>query len=182
MTQRPCSVAEALTRMRAMVGVDVPYQLGPRDCAGTVCEAYKLTRHRPGYARGPLPAGWERFADVVDDINTSSMIKDALIRRELFRFLASNEPLEEGDLLAYPTIRLTDAQMQRHEWIGHVQMVEHGNGATAGGPYSMVQIIHCHGPNGRRPAVTRGNAHVMDLHNERWQKPWSKAWALRTVP
>lgn len=190
---RPCSIAEATQRLRAMVGMDIEYRLATGnyhevgygksyDCAGAaLCEAFRVKRHRPGFARGPLPNGWEPFADVVDDINTNSAIKDALLRQDLFRFVPEGETLLPGDLLMYPTIRLTMSDMQPREWIGHVQMVILSNMVKSGGPYAGALIAHCHGPNGRRPAVTLGDAHVMDVHNQNWQKAWAKAWAMRVV-
>lgn len=173
---------EALERLRAMVGQDFPYTLGTeRDCAGVVVKAYDLRRHRPGFAHGALPAAWSHFADVVDDINTNSMIKDALVARELFRFVPDSQPLEPGDLLAYPTIIIVDADRTVHKFIGHVQMVEDPKGAVAGGPYCDAWILHSHGPNGRSPAVTRNKAYVMDQHNHAWPKLEHKAWALRAT-
>jgi hypothetical protein len=181
--ERPLQPLEAVGRLLLMVGKDMPYTLGTeRDCAGVVCSAFKLTRHRRGFACGNLPPEWARFADVEDDINTNSMIKDALLNRDLFRFVPDGALLSAGDLLAYPTIRMRDADDgELHEWIGHVQMVLEPNG-RAGGPYDRVQVLHSHGPNGRRPAVTVGYADVMDKHNAKWPKPHHKAWALRVVP
>jgi hypothetical protein len=182
--QRPRPPLEAVGRLLQRVGRDEPYTLGTeRDCAGVVCDAYGLTRHRQGFARGKLPPEWAKFADVEDDINTNSMIKDALINREIFRFVPDGALLSAGDLLAYPTIRIRDADDDElHTFIGHVQMVLEPNGGRAGGPYTHVQVMHSHGPNGRRPAVTVGFADVMDKHNEKWPKPHHKAWALRAVP
>ncbi|HUS27553.1 MAG TPA: hypothetical protein VMZ53_03570 [Kofleriaceae bacterium] len=183
--------AEALARMRSMVGLDFPYILGtgnfsgepprgPWDCAGAICEAFKVKRHRPGFARGPLPPAWASLADVVDDINTNSMIKDAVVRGELFTFVPFGDPLEGGDVLAYPTIRLV-VDGERHEWIGHVQMIDDPKGALSGGPYSDAWVLHSHGPNGRHPAVTRNKAYAMDVHNHSWSKLGHKAHALRAV-
>lgn len=196
MNERPCSIAEAMSRMRSMVGLDYPYQLGtgnftksgppqgPWDCVGAaMCEAYKVTRHRPGFARGVLPPEWRKFADVVDDINSNSMIKDALLNQELLRFVPEGEPLAGGDILAYPTIVIVDADDgDVHRFTGHAQFVDDPKGAVSGGPYSDVWILHAHGGNGRRPAVTRNKAYVMDQHNHVWPKPIHKAWALRVVP
>lgn len=182
--ERPLPPLEAVGRMLQRVGTDEPYTLGTeRDCAGVVLSAYKLTRHRRGFARGRLPGDWAKFADVEDDINTNSMIKDALLNRDLFRFIPDGALLTAGDLLAYPTIRIRDVDDDGlHTFIGHVQMVLEPNGGRAGGPYASVQIMHSHGPNGRRPAVTVGFADVMDKHNAKWPKPHHKAWALRVVP
>jgi hypothetical protein len=182
--ERPLPAMEAVGRMLLMVGQDMPYTLGTeRDCAGVVLKAYGLTRHRPGFARGKLPPDWSKFADVEDDINTNSAIKDALINRELFRFVPDGALLAAGDLLAYPTIRIRDVDDgELHEFIGHVQMILEPNGYRAGGPYDKVQVMHSHGPNDRRPAVTIGYADVMDKHNAKWPKPHHKAWALRLVP
>lgn len=195
MNPRPVSAAKALANMIQMCGLPYPYMLGtgdhhadgilrgPWDCAGAaMCAAYQVKRHRPGFARGPLPQGWERFADVSDDINTNSGIKDAITGRDLFALVLEGEPLQGGDLLAYPTIRIRDADDgEVHTFIGHVQMVHHPRGAVSGGPYSGVIILHAHGGNGRVPAVTEDFAIAMDHHNAKWPKPFHKAHALRIV-
>jgi hypothetical protein len=195
MNPRPVSATKALENMIRMCGMPYPYILGtgdhhadglhgPWDCAGAaMCAALEVKRHRPGFARGPLPHGWERFADVTDDINTNSGIKDAIANRDLFTLVPDGEPLLPADLLAYPTIRIRDADDgEVHTFIGHVQMVKHPRGALAGGPYSGVIVLHAHGPNSRVPAVTEDFAIAMDKHNERWPKPFHKAHALRIVP
>lgn len=196
MTDRPLPAAEASKRMRSLVGEDVPYWLGTGDadgpttrdgvtgydCAGAaICYAYQLKRHRPGFAHGQLPPEWAKFADVEDDINTNSAIKDALLNQDLFRFVPEGELLVSADLIMYPTIRIHDADGDLHTFIGHCQMILIGNMVRSGGPYTNALIAHCHGPNGRRPAVTITDGHVMDRHDEAWPRVWSKAWALRVV-
>lgn len=193
MADRPNNATDALARMIAMRGMDYPYILGtgnrthgiprgPWDCAGAaICEAFEVTRHRPGYARGALPPAWSRFADVIDDINTNSVIKDALLNQDLFRFVPDGELLEGGDLLAYPTIIIHDSSGEVHRFVGHVQMALTPNGARAGGPYSGVRVLHACGGDGRRPAVIESSAKVMDRHNEIWPKLAHRAWALRVV-
>lgn len=184
----------AIRRMLSMVGLDYPYELGtgtfrhldpprgPWDCIGAILDAMELVRHRPGYARGPLPNSWARFADVTDDINSNSMIKDALLHQELFFFVPHEEPLERGDVLVYPTIVIKDADDgEVHRFTGHGQMVIDPKDGKSGGPYRDVVIAHSHGPNGRRPAVEMGTAKVMDAHNEVWPKNIHRAWALRLV-
>lgn len=192
---KPASALTALVRMQQMaaMGDAISYKLGTGnynrdgfakeyDCAGAICEAYMVTRHRPGFARGRMPPGWERFADVVDDINTNSMIKDAVVRQELFRFVPKGEALEPGDLLAYPTIIIVDADDgERHKWIGHIMLVEDPKGATASGPWRDCRMLHCHGPNGRKPGVERASGKLMDRHNEVWPKAAHRAWVLRVV-
>lgn len=192
---RPALVDDAIARMLQMVGTDYPYILGtgnytgkeepcgPWDCIGAICDAFKLKRHRPGYARGALPDSWSRFADVTDDINSNSMIKDALINQDLWRFVPHGEPLLAGDALVYPTIVVVDADDgERHRFTGHGQLVIDPNGASSGGPYMHVRIAHSHGPNERRPAVELGYAKAMDHHNAVWPKQVHRAWALRIVP
>jgi hypothetical protein len=183
----------AVDRMLEMVGLDYPYELGtgsydgeplhgPWDCIGAILDAYRIKRHRPGYARGALPNAWAKFADVVDDINSNSMIKDALIKQELFYFVTHEEPLRGGDVLVYPTIIVVDADDgERHRFTGHGQMVIEPNGVVSGGPYSAATIAHSSGPNGRRPAVRLGTAKAMDRHNEVWPKNVHRAWALRAI-
>lgn len=195
MNPRPCSAEKALNNMIAMCGMPYPYVLGtgdhhadglrgPWDCAGAaMCAAWEIKRHRPGFARAQLPAGWERFADVSDDINTNSGIKDAITTRDLFALVPEGEPLLPADLLAYPTIRIKDADDgEVHTFIGHVQMMLHPRGAISGGLYSKAIILHAHGGNGRIPAVTEDFALAMDKHNAKWSKPFHKAHALRIVP
>lgn len=185
----------AVTRMLELVGLDYPYQLGtgsfdpksetragPWDCIGAILDSMEIVRHRPGYARGALPDAWRRFADVTDDINSNSMIKDALLNQELFHFVKVGDLILPGDVLVYPTIIIVDADDgEHHHFTGHGQMVMDGNNATSGGPYRNAMIAHCHGPNGRRPAVELGQAKVMDTHNDVWPRVVHRAWALRRV-
>jgi hypothetical protein len=156
---------EALARMQALVGrTDIEYILGgvtmtQMDCFGAaVCYAYGIKRHEPGANRGP-------WATVSDDWNCNSAIEDSEHRQQRFIPVAADD-IEPGDLIMYPTIHLPGHPLP---WIGHVQMVEHvPAGWTLASGYCALEIIHCHGPNGRRPAVTRGNGYACDRHDEQW--------------
>lgn len=153
---------------------DIEYKLGgtsatQKDCfQAAVCDAYGLKRHRPGFNRG-------NWATVTDDLNCNSAIEDAEHKRELF------EPIDEaliepGDLIMYPTIRLRRIPPVK-PFIGHVQMVL---GVPPGwrrkDGFAALAIAHCHGPNGRRPAVTVGSGYACDRHDEQWAK-----WPTRLI-
>lgn len=208
----PLSISTAVARMRSQVGRGMPYRLGSggyiagsygtsrdvpwtsdphgvlgSDCAGAVCYAFALSRHRPGFNH--VRRGFWDILDVVDDLNTNSMIGDARSTQELFVEVPYGDPLRPGDLLAYPTIRLQNgedwvrnADGHAIEWIGHVQMVEWGNVGVAGGPYTSVKVMQCHGGQTRVPAIVRSDASAMDQHDHTWPKPEHRTAVLRLHP
>jgi len=188
---RPCSPVLACSRSRRMVGQPYPYVLGTgdykptptsdtpwtqrdgmlgSDCAGfAISWCYELPRHRPGFNVGP-------WASVSDDINCNSAIEDAEHARDLFE-LVTGAP-QNGDLLTYPTIRLPGHPTP---FIGHVCIVIDANGWKPGSWASLV-VAHCHGPNGRSPAVTIGDGAIWDRHDEVWPKPEHRSRLLRVKP
>lgn len=161
--------------MMSFVGrTDIAYKLGgtsrtEKDCfQAAVCDAYDIERHRPGFNRGS-------WATVEDDLNCNSAIEDAEHKRELFE-LVDEWSIEPGDLIMYPTIRLKRFPPVK-PFIGHVQMVVHvPKGWRRRHGFADLEIVHCHGPNGRRPAVTLGNGYACDRHDEQWAK-----WPTRLV-
>jgi hypothetical protein len=177
------TAAAAVAQARALVGRGV-YQLGtgdhtskgdsPRDCFGfAYCELFGVKRHRPGFNRGP-------WATVSDDLNCNSAIEDAEHARELFEIASRPAP---GVLLAYPTIRLKG---HPHPFIGHIGIVV---GVTrclewdaANPDYSLLDLVDCHGPNGRRPGITAVTGAAWDLHDDRWPKPEHRTRMLRVLP
>lgn len=145
------------------------------DCAGAaISYAYQIKRHRPGFNKGP-------WATVSDDINTNSAIEDAEHKRELFVPVADAD-VRPGDLILYPTIRLRRIPAIK-PFIGHVQMVV---GVPAGwtreSGFACLSIVHCHGPNGRRPAVTLGTGDACDRHDEQWGNPQHRTRIIRRKP
>ena len=136
------------------------------DCAGLICWAYKLPRHRPGYNTGA-------WATVSDDLNSNSFIEDADHGHELF-VRASGEP-KPGDVLAYPTIHL-----QGHTFIGHVALVV-GIARWTGAGFHELNIIQVCGPNGRTPAAIASDGHVFDAHSTIWPKPEHRSVLLRVI-
>ncbi|HKP08340.1 MAG TPA: hypothetical protein VJU58_13890, partial [Microbacterium sp.] len=173
----------AIARARAMCGRGV-YQLGtgdidsdgddPRDCFGfAVCELFGIKRHRPGFNRGS-------WATVSDDLNCNSALEDAHHGGELFAIVTRPEP---GVLLAYPTIRLPGHE---RPWIGHIAIVVSAIRAlewdSSRPDYSLLDVVHCHGPDGRRPGITRGDGSPMNLHDHNWPKPENRTWMLRVLP
>lgn len=192
----PCSSDMALSRMLALVGLQFPYVLGTgdyngegksgcttrlvgglaltgMDCAGAAMSyAFKLPRHRHGYNRGA-------WATVSDDINTNSGIEDAEHGGELWTIVAGND-VRPGDLIAYPTIRIKDADGEVHVFVGHVQTVTFvPSGWTRARGFSGLKVAHCHGPNGRVPGVTLGDGHACDAHDQKWSKPQHRTRVLR---
>lgn len=172
------TAAQAVAQARALVGRGV-YQLGtgdidshgddPRDCFGfAACELFGIKRHRPGFNHGP-------WATVEDDLNCNSAIEDADHHGELFERVQTPAP---GILLAYPTIRL-----QGHVFIGHIGIVvgvsrclewDHDHP-----DYSLLDVVDCHGPNGRKPGIVLGNGTVWNRHDETRPKPEHRTAMLR---
>jgi hypothetical protein len=181
-----------LDRMLALVGKPIPYMLGTGDadgptardgvvgfdCAGAaICYAHQLKRHRPGFNRG-------RWATVSDDINCNSMIEDAEHKQELFVPVDEND-VQPGDLIAYPTIYVRRVLRKTLKFIGHVQMVVR----TPPWPWSRTRhgfagldVVHCHGPNGRVPGVTLSAGDACDRHDEQWGKPQHQTRIVRRKP
>lgn len=172
---------EAVVHARALVGRGV-YQLGsgdidspddgPSDCF-LVCKLHGLRRHRPGFNRGP-------WATVSDDLNYNSAIEDADHHRELFERVFTPAP---GIYLAYPTIRLPG---HLDPWIGHGAIIvgvsrcrewdhDHPN-------YSLLDVVQCRGPNGRRPGVIASDGAIWDHHDATWPKKEHRAVMLRVLP
>jgi len=189
---RPCSASEAVQRALSMVGVQMPYVLGTgdyspngpdvpwterdgvlgSDCAGfAISWCYKLPRHRPGYNHGA-------WASVEDDLNCNSAIEDAEHARELFTLASAPQP---GDLITYPTIRLAG-----HVFIGHVCIVINTTRALSfqfdAPDYSLLDVVHCHGGNGRKPACTTSDGAIWNQHDHVWPKPQHRSRLLRAVP
>lgn len=196
---RPCSPAEAVGRAIRWVesegiywlgagaykptvigGVlrDVPWSPAPdgrpaSDCRFAIGYCYKLPPHRPGFNRGA-------WATVSDDVNYNSAIEDAEHEKDLFELVT--DVVRPGDIVCYPTIHLP-----RHElpWIGHGAIVvgvgRAGAFRLAAPNYSLLDVVHCHGPPGRAPSITRANGAVFDLHAERWPKPEHTTRLLRLV-
>jgi hypothetical protein len=192
----PCSAVEALARMDALKTEQMPYCLGtgnydPKhpltpwtysskydltgsDCAGAAqCYAFKLVRHRPGFNHGD-------WATISDDINTNSGIEDALHKQELYTIVLEGPPLP-GDLLAYPTIYITDADDgERHVFIGHVAMLKHiPVDWKPGEGYHRMTILQCCGGNNRKPAVIETDASTFDRHDAKWPKMKHRTQILR---
>ena len=180
---RPCSPIAAVTVARSLVGTGV-YQLGtgdydtpiggPSDCAGfAISRCYGLPRHRPGFNTGP-------WATVADDLNCNSAIEDADHHRELF--VRAERPAI-GDLIAYPTIRLAGHD---HPWIGHVAIVVNVMRVLEWDPaapdWSLVDVVQCCGPNGRRPGILRTDGSHWNGHDMTWPKPEHRTVLLRAVP
>lgn len=191
---RPLPSSVALPRMISMIGVDMPYELGTggydsplndvpwtknektgktgADCAGVAMSwAYGIPRHRPGYNHGS-------WSSVSDDLNTNSGIEDAEHDQDLWT-VVDGDDVRPGDILCYPTIMLRTPDGSDYlrnddgsikKWIGHVQMVESvpTGWKRAAGHWGLLHVIHCCGPNDRRPAVVRAIGIAMDHHDATW--------------
>jgi hypothetical protein len=184
----PCSAEEALARMEALKLLkDAEYQLGTGDynrnvfalkydCAGAaICEAYKLTRHRKGFATGTPKY---HISDVDDDINTNSALEDAWGKQELFVIVEPGEPVLPGDLVMWATIRMEGSPRPK---IGHVLMVKSlpegfVHGKTTWG---LVTMLQCCGPNGRKPAIIETDGRSIDRHNAVYTAPGQGAYVVR---
>lgn len=142
------------------------------DCAGAaLCYAQGLKRHRPGFNKG-------RWATVSDDINCNSALEDAEHKQELF-VTVEDALIQPSDLILYPTIYVRKL-LRRLKFIGHVQMVvEVPKGWRRADGFSALTVVHCHGPNKRRPAVTIGTGESCDRHDEQWGKPEHQTRIIR---
>lgn len=185
MNERPFAPGAAVAIATSLVG-HMTYQLGTgdvdtppsarSDCAGfAICKCYGLRRHRPGFNVGP-------WASVSDDLNVNSAIEDADHRRELFERVTSGPP-QLGDLLCYPTFRLPGREKP---WIGHVAIVVGVSRLLewdwSRPTWSYLDIVHCHGPNGRTPGVIATSAAHWDDHDRIWPKPEHRSSLLRVRP
>ncbi len=211
---RPCSAAEAVGRAKRIIGkggmyvlgtgdyrpttmmgklIDVPWtargddRLGS-DCAGfAICWCYKLRRHRPGFASGRVPREYWDQSDVDDDINCNSLIEDALTDQEVCAPVTSGIP-QLGDLLVYPSLRLTLADGSLFKTIGHVGLVV-GNARIIGSAwqwedpqYHLLDVAQCKGPNGRTPGVIQTDGSIWEMHDDRWPKPAHRTFVIRMKP
>ncbi len=180
MNPRPLrNAAGALAVARSLVG-RASYQLGtgdidtpddgPFDCAGLVSNrCYGIRRHRPGFAKG---------GDVEDDLNSNSAIYDADHARDIYQHASIPEP---GVLLVYPTIHRAG-----HVFVGHEAMIEDVSRAFEwdheAPDYSLLTIIQCVGPNGRRPGVIRSDGSHFNMHDHQWPRPEHRTVMLRVLP
>jgi len=116
------------------------------DCWGYAHSyAYKTSRHRPGFNKGP-------WATVSDDINCDSAIEDAEHKRELFELV---DTPRIGDLLVWPSIRGPDRKRIR---IGHVSIVVDvpAEWDVAAPQFGLLIVVQC-SPGGTA-AIKRGPA------------------------
>ena len=198
MNQRPCSAEEAVDRARRLLASklgqyvlgtgdyrptaidDVPWTdnhgMRGSDCAGfAISWCYKLTRHRPGFNVGP-------WATVANDINCNSAIEDGRHNRELFEEVLTPFP---GALLLYPTIDILGQDGQHHRFIGHVGIVSGVDRCLEwdqdAPDYTLLDVIHCCGPNGRKPAVVKGDGSIWQHHSHVWPKPQHRSVLLRAL-
>jgi len=200
MNERPCSATEAVLRARLLLAAKTgQYVLGTgdyrpwtdeagnvtdwpwtsrgtmtgSDCAGfAISWCYKLRRHRPGFNKG-------HWATVADDLNCNSAIEDGRHNRELFEEVLTPFP---GALLLYPTIYLAG----RSPFIGHVGIVSGVDRCLEwdvdAPDFTLLDVIHCCGPNGRKPAVVKSDGAIWQHHSHLWPKPEHKSVLLRALP
>ncbi len=191
MNPRPCSGPEAAKRALSIAGLGGQYLLGTgdyrphgvldlpwterdgergTDCAGfAMCWAYKVVRHRPGFAKG---------GDIEDDINTDSGLWDAAHARDLY------EPIETpelGALLVTPTIRLPHFYKMGHVRIcvGTARVIEWDPAAPT---WELLDLAEACGPNRRSPGVILSTGAGVARHNRMWPKPEHRTRILRAVP
>lgn len=187
---RPCAPAAAVTVARSLVGTGV-YELGtgdcdtpvgaPSDCAGfAICKCYGLRRHRPGFNHGWMDPGG-RTPSIEGDLNCNSAIEDADHHRELF--VRGDRP-ELGDLIAYPTIRLPGSGAG--PWIGHVAIVvgvDRARNIDMTRPdWSLLDVVQCAGPDGRRPGIIATTGRHWVDHDRTWPRLEHRTALLRLVP
>ena len=190
MNARPCPPDLALARARMHVGrggeyglghggydskrPDIPWDIEEKlDCSGFAMSwVWEIPRNRPGFNHGA-------WSTVSDDINTASAVEDARHRQELYEIVT--EPAA-GNLLVYPTIVIV-VDGHEHKYIGHVSIIESIARVVKWNrqrpAYSLLDIIHCKGGNGRRPAILREPGRIWDAHDAKWPKPEHRSVMLR---
>ena len=171
-------------------GDDVPWTqrsdgLVGSDCAGfAICWCYMLPRHRQGFAPGRMPTAYADQLDIDDDINVNSAIEDAFTQRELFRLVEDGEQPLPGDLVCYPSIRITGADGQRHDFVGHVAIVTGVDryAALAGARrWDLLDVAQCHGPDRFSPGAVFTDGSLFAHHDAVWPKPAHRCFLLRVV-
>jgi hypothetical protein len=185
------TAARAVVEALSLVGSGT-YKLGARDTEAehgiydcfsfAVRHCYGLPGHRLGFNRGWRPDVLHPDgASVVDDLNSNSAIEDAFHAKELFELV--NDDPREGDLLAYPTIRLTG---NPGVWIGHVQICTGVTRVRNWNPskpiFGLLDVVECVGPNGKIRAIRKSTGGVVDVHNVKWPKPQHRGYLLRVKP
>ena len=216
---RPCSAAEAVDRARRLVDrggvyvlgtgdykptviasklVDVPWTTRDgytgSDCAGfAICWCYKLRRHRPGFASGRVPDTFHDQSDVDDDINCNSLIEDALTTKEVCELVTTGIP-QPGDLLVYPSLRLTLQDGSIFKTIGHVAITLSNARVSPSlwtwddPPYHLLDVAQCKGPGprdgkpGRSPAVIQTDGSIWSAHDDKWPKAAHRSCVVRMKP
>ena len=164
------------------------------DCVGAAVSRFsELPRHRPGFnknlltkllAQGMDPVQAEAYAfvlDIEDDVNTTSLIGDALSDQDLSQIVDEPQP---GDWLAYPTVKLKNAPGK--SWEGHIAKVVGTKRARDWDPtapnYSLLDTIQCTGPNGRTPGIVAMDGRYFDEWLATWPLPQHRPRILRPFP
>lgn len=164
------------------------------DCVGfALSRCSQIPRHRPSYNRDlltkllaqgmdPTQAGAYAFVlDVEDDVNTNSMIGDALTDQDLVQFVGTPQ---EGDLLVYPTVKLVNASGKR--WEGHAAKV---TGVSRLGSlwnparpdYALIDTAQCVGPNDHEPGVIATDGRYFAEWRATWPRPEHTVRILRLI-
>lgn len=186
-------ITDPVARARSVVGLMMPYELsgggynpkrGPGavlvqdlpwspsdhgivgcDCSGFVCYCHRLHRHRVGFNRTPT-------ATVSDDLNTVSMVEDALTARTVFvpviaPTLGIAGVPQPGDILVYKTIHLPG---HPNPWIGHECIVlEVDPKFDPHDPdWRLLKVAQCFGPDHREPAVEVTDGTFWRNHDHAW--------------
>lgn len=156
--------------------IDVPWtpneqgKLGS-DCAGfAICWCWRIPRHHPGFNHGS-------WSSVEDDINSNSAIEDGEHEHRLFDTLGPDDVPQQGDLLAYPTVRIAG---RSRPFIGHVGIVEQVPVAYRREMgWQPLVVIQCHGPDERKPAVVRTDGLLWDARDRDWPKAAHRTHLVR---
>lgn len=166
-------------------GIDLPWTRSREtgrlvsDCSGfAISWCYQMPRHRPGFN-----VGWRdpdgRTPSVEDYVNPNSAIEDADHHGELFERMSTPFP---GALLCYPTIRLRG---HPQPWIGHVAIVVGVDRCTTWDhdhpDWSLLDIVECKGPPGRKPGVVAGTGAGFVEHDRTWPKREHRTAMLRVL-
>jgi hypothetical protein len=136
------------------------------DCSAFALWCWRIAPHRAGFNHGS-------WSTVSDDVNTDSLVEDALHRHELVTLVTADDRPMPGDLLVYRSIWYADGHANDtghgdRRWIGHVSIIVDVPRVYVAGDYSTLRVVQCRGPNGKRPGVIESDGYTWEHHDQDW--------------
>jgi hypothetical protein len=138
------------------------------DCAGAVCYAHRLKRHRPGFGKGGF---------VEDDMNTDSILWDACHAQDVSVLINGYDfnkkiwvrgAVQAGDIIVYQAIRKNGKVVW--PYVGHTGGVKEVlEGFDPQHPdWLKLMILHCCGGDFRKPAIVLTTGSPWANHEKTW--------------